>query len=233
MSLIAIMQPTYLPWLGYFAMIDRADRFVLLDNVQFARRSWQSRNQIKTANGPQWLSVPVFSGGKRDQLIREVDIERGRDFPHAHVRALELNYRKTPFYGRYAERPAAELTAERAKLCDLTSGLIRWLCGEFGIETPITSASSLAAEGSKADRLANICAELGAKAYLSAPGSQDYIEESDAFEQAGIAVHYHHYEHPSYPQPYGDFLPFMSAVDLLFNCGPESLSIIRGGVKDA
>ena len=97
MTSAAIMQPTYLPWCGYMALIESVDEFVLLDTVQFAKRSWQQRNQIKTRNGPLWLTVPVVSKGLRNQKICDVKIDTERDFPQRHIRTIELNLSKTPF----------------------------------------------------------------------------------------------------------------------------------------
>ncbi|GAB4352962.1 MAG: WbqC family protein [Kiloniellaceae bacterium] len=234
MTTIAIMQPTYLPWIGYFGMIDRADRFVFLDSVQFARRSWQQRNRIKTANGVQMLTVPVLKKGARDQSIAEVQIDTAARFAEKHRRAIEHALGKSPYFKDYAGPLFAILEGGHAKLADLNIALIGWLCEAFGIDGDFARSSEIAAEGSKAELLAALCTALGGEVYLSAPGSADYIEESDAFERAGVTVAYHRYDHPAYPQLHGPFEPYMSAVDLLFNCGPGSLERIRAGyVEDA
>jgi hypothetical protein len=229
---IAIMQPTYLPWIGYFAMIDRVDRFVYLDSVQFAKRSWQQRNRIKTANGELMLSVPVLSKGKREQTIAEAQIDWGGGFAEKYARSIEHAYRSAPHFAEHFEPLKAKLSEQAPSLADYTIGLIDFLCGRFGITTPRERSSSLRAEGQKAELLAAICKELSAGRYLSAPGSREYIEESDAFERAGVVVNYHEYTHPAYPQGAGDFLPYMAAIDLLFHCGSEAgLRIIRQGVS--
>lgn len=225
------MQPTYLPWLGYFALIDRADKFVFLDTVQFARRSWQQRNRIKTADGPKWLTVPVLSKGKRDQYISETCIDDSRNFPAAHIRALELNYSKAPFYSEYAPKLFSVMDNEHEKICDLTIALISHICDEIGINTPLSRSSELDAGGTKTDLLADICGKIGADHYISAPGSKTYIEESSAFDDAGIMVSYNDYSHPTYDQRFGDFEASMSIVDLLLNVGPESLSVVRQGCR--
>jgi len=234
MTTIAIMQPTYLPWIGYFGMIDRADRFVFLDSVQFARRSWQQRNRIKTANGVQMLTVPVLKKGARDQTIAEVQIDTAARFAEKHRRAIEHALGKAPYFKDYSGALFAILEGGHEKLGELNIALIRWLCDAFGIEADFARSSEIAVEGSKADLLAALCRALDGDVYLSAPGSADYIEESDAFERAGIKVAYHRFEHPGYAQPHGPFEPYMSAIDLLFNLGPESLACIRSGyVEDA
>jgi hypothetical protein len=233
MTTIAIMQPTYLPWIGYFGMIDQADRFVFLDSVQFARRSWQQRNRIKTANGVQMLTVPVLKKGAREQTIAEVQIDAGARFAEKHRRAIEHALGKAPHFKDYAEGLFAVLEGGHEKLADLNIALIRWLCEAFGIAADFARSSEIAAEGAKADLLAALCTALGGEVYLSAPGSADYIEESDAFETAGVTVAYHHYDHPAYAQLHGAFEPYMSAIDLLFNLGPESLDCIRSGYQES
>ena len=102
MKKIAIMQPTYLPWLGFFGLMKSVDLFIILDSVQFAKRSWQQRNQIKTIVGPKWITIPVFSKGKREQLISEVLIDYSRDYPDNHMKTLELNYKTTPYFELFA-----------------------------------------------------------------------------------------------------------------------------------
>lgn len=229
MTTVAIMQPTYLPWIGYFGMIDRADIFVFLDTVQFARRSWQQRNRIKTANGPLMLTVPVHKKGARDQKIGEVMIDEGARFAEKHVRAIEHALSKAPYFTEHSGQLFAILGMGHQKLADLNIEMITWLAQAMGISCKFVRSSEINATGSKADLLANICEALDGETYLSAPGSRDYIESSAAFRTHGITVSYHHYEHPTYAQLYGEFEPYMSAIDLLFNLGPESLERIRSG----
>lgn len=228
---IAIMQPTYLPWIGYFGMMDSVDIFVLLDSVQFARRSWQQRNQIKTPNGPGWLTVPVLSKGKRDQLIKDVAIDVHRDFPENHIRAIEANYKKSSFFDLYAPELFAILGKKHSKLAELNLELIKWLKCALHTETPLVLSSKLDHEGTKSSLLADLCIKLGATRYLSPLGSRNYLDASDSFEKHGIPIYYFQYNHPEYRQRFGDFLPYMSIIDMLFNVGPESLSIIRKGYR--
>lgn len=229
--IIAIMQPTFLPWIGYFAMIDRVDTFVFLDDVQFSRRSWQQRNRIKTANGELMLSLPVATKGQQDQPIMDVEFNRDHHSPEKLLRTITQSYARAPFFADHQEELGRILQAHASHLCDLNIALIDWLSRAFGITTPTMRSSALGAQGAKADRLADICHRLGADQYLSAPGSQEYIEESAAFAQAGVEVKYHQYEHPIYPQIAGPFLPYMAALDVLFNVGPEAGSVIRQGVR--
>lgn len=228
MTRVAIMQPTYLPWSGYFGLMQSVDVFVLLDSVQFARRSWQQRNQIKTANGAQWLSVPVLSKGKREQLICEVEVDKGSGFAASHRRSIEMSYAKTPHFRQYADALLPLLDNGSPLLADLTIGLILQLKDQLGITSRVLRSSELDGSGAKADLLASLCRQIGATTYVSPPGSREYLDESDAFEEIGVPVQYFEFKHPEYPQPFSEFLPYMSIIDMLFNCGERSWALIRG-----
>ena len=221
---IAIMQPTYLPWIGYFDLIDRVDCFVFLDSVQFNKRSWQQRNRIKGSKGVLWLTVPVLSKGRREQKIAEVEIDLTRQFQAKHLKTIMSCYSKTPFCQKYIDELSTILNKSHQWLVELNIELIQWFCRNLGISTQTARSSCLSVEGKKAELLANICEALGADCYLSA-----YIEENNLFKQKKIYLDYHAYKHPKYTQPYGDFLPYLSTVDLLFNMGDSSLPIIREG----
>lgn len=228
---VAIMQPTYLPWSGYFGLMRSVDLFIFLDSVQFARRSWQQRNQIKTANGAQWLTVPVVSKGRRDQHIDEVEIDPTARFEVAHRKAIDHTYGKAPYYAAAAHEVLAPLVAPGASLAELNIALIAGVAARLGVSTPTMRSSALHGEGAKADLLVSLCRQVGATEYISPPGSQDYLDESDAFAAAGIPVRYFQFKHPEYPQLFGDFLPYMSCIDMLFNCGDASLSLIETGCE--
>jgi hypothetical protein len=230
---IAVSQPTYLPWLGYFDLIDQADTFVLLDNVQFQKQSWQQRNRIKGPTGLQWLSVPVVFRGLLGQRINEVVI-RDAGFPADHLRAIELSYRKAPFFDHYFEQitkifekyPAGSL------LVQLNVELIKWFCLVFSIKTPLLCSSGQGASGRRSDLLVNLSLDLRATTYLSAPGSATYLlEDLTKFSNAGIEVAFHNYMHPEYQQRFPPFVPYAAALDLLFNEGDSSPEILRSGRK--
>lgn len=226
---VAIMQPTYLPWIGYFSLMDRVDHFVILDSVQFDRRSWQQRNRIKTASDIQMLTIPALTKGKRDQLICEVEIDQQSRFKSKHQNAIKFAYAAAPFYDQYSDLIFNALGKDTPLLAELTIGLIRELRDLLGITTEISKSSEMDIQGSKADLLANICEKLDATEYVSPPGSRAYMDASTAFSDRGIAVRYHEYEHPVYTQMHGGFEPFMSTIDLLFNAGEDSLKILRKG----
>jgi WbqC-like protein family len=228
---IAIAQPTYLPWLGYFDLLDQVDKFVLLDTVQFEKQSWQQRNRIKTPTGLMWLTVPVVFRGRLGQSIVDVEI-REPDFWRNHLRAVELNYRRAPFFDDY--NPAfCELlrtASSGLRLADLTIGLLRWLAEAIGISTPIVRSSELAVDGKRTQLLAEVCSLLGATTYVSPLGSADYLlNELPILTGRSINVVFQHYEHPEYRQLFPPFEAHASVLDLLFNEGGNSLATLRKG----
>jgi hypothetical protein len=225
------MQPTYLPWLGYFDLMDQVDIFIFLDNVQFAKRSWQQRNRIKTPRGLEWLTVPVIVRGRYHQLIKEVEIS-DVDFWKKHVRAIELNYSRAPYFEDFF--PELLSIFENGKpwksLLELNTELIKWLTKVIGIKTPVVRASSLGVVGKRTSLLAAICQSIGATRYISPIGSAGYLlGEIQEFTHKNIEVFFHHYTHPTYNQLFPPFLPFASVIDLVFNEGPKSLEIIQSG----
>lgn len=226
---VAIMQPTYLPWLGYFDLIDQSECFVFLDSVQFEKRSWQQRNRIKGPDNVLWLTVPVLTKGRRDQRIDEVMIDQTQAFQEKHIKTITHLYSRASFFVQYTDGLSIVLRKSHQFLADLNIELIRWLCTQLGIETEMVRSSSLNVEGGKVELLVNICKALGADRYLSAAGSRTYIEENNLFVPNGIDLVYHDYRHPEYRQLHGQFVPYLSVVDLLFNEGPSSLSVIRAG----
>ena len=228
---VAISQPTYLPWIGYFDLIDQVDLFVLLDNVQFEKRSWQQRNRIKTPAGLQWLTIPVASRGKREQRIVDVEVSEP-EFWRDHLCTIDLNYRRAPFFKIYFDSlsQCVEREVAQSNLSRLTIGIIGWLKDSLGINTRMIRSSDLPVQGKRTELLANICASLGASEYLCPLGSADYLlGDLPLMTSQGIEVRFHHYEHPEYRQLYPQFLPYACALDLLFNEGENALNIIRRG----
>jgi WbqC-like protein family len=230
---IAINQPTYLPWIGYFDLIDQVDLFVLLDQVQFVKQSWQQRNRIKTANGLQWLTIPVMCRGRFGQLIKDAEI-RDPDFCRKHIRAIELAYRRSPYFTTYFPALSARLEElSSGLLADLNIGLIRLLMEFLGISTPLVRASALPVVGKRTQLLANICQLVGATEYVSPLGSAEYlIPEQALLCGRGTAIAFQHYQHPEYRQSHSPFESFASVLDLLFNCGPNALDIVRSGRRE-
>ena len=229
MTTVAIMQPTYLPWLGYFDLIDRSDIFVFLDSVQFDKRSWQQRNRIKTPNGELMLTVPVLTKGRFNQNICDVIIDKSQKFEKKHFSSIRLNYKKSKYYELYIQELEKIFNSKISKLTDLNMRLIEWLSLKLGANTKFYYSSKLDARGSKTELLVNICNEINANHYLSPSGSKRYIDKNNLFVKSGIKLSYQNYKHPTYSQLYGDFIPYMSVIDLLFNEGKKSLELIKSG----
>lgn len=227
------MQPTYLPWIGYFDLMEQGDVFVFLDSVQLNRRSWQQRNRVKGPSGEQMLTVPVLSKGLRDQKISETRIDPASDFARKHLAAVRANYARAPYFSAVFPGLESALTAGYEALADLNIALIVWLAERLGIRRKMLRSSALEAAGAKTDLLVSVCGAVKADRYLSARSSMEYIEP-ERFSERGIGLAYHAYEHPVYPQLHGEFLPYLSALDLLFNAdGPRALEIMRSGRRPA
>jgi hypothetical protein len=227
---IAISQPGYLPWTGFFDLIDQVDQFVLLDDAQFVKQSWHQRNRIKSATGLQWLTVPVIFRGRLGQSLCEVEI-REPDFWQKHLRSVEVNYGRARYFETYFPqlKTILEDCGRDGRLIDLNLALILWIAGQLSIKTLMVRSSSLKIEGKKSEHLVSICERLGATDYLSPRSATYLLDDLSMFADAGIGVWFQNYTHPEYEQRFPPFLPYPSVLDLLFNEGPEAGEIMRGG----
>ncbi len=224
---VAIHQPHYLPWLGYVAKWAAADRFIFLDTVQYAKNGWQNRNRIKTAAGPQWLTVPVRA--RLGTPIAEVTIDAGQPWARRHLRAIELAYGRAVGWDRHAESLRTFYEQPWRELATLAVANARWLAGALGIATPSRLASELrVTQTDPTERLVDLCRAVGASAYLAGPDGVKYMDVK-RFRQAGIEVRAQAYEHPVYPQLHGAFVPFLSGLDLLLTTGADALAVVRRG----
>ena len=219
------MQPTYLPWIGYFDLIDQSDFFVFFDNVQFSKQSWQQRNKIKTVNGELLLTIPIFQN--QNQKINEVKIDNKLNWKGKHERSIKFNYNKAPYFDRYSKFIEDIYRKDWEYLIDLNIHIIKYITKEMNLEKKFILSSKLDLKGNKTELLVNICKKLDADTYLSPLGSKEYIEENNLFKKEGIKLEYQHFEHQKYHQLFGDFIPYLSIIDLLFNEGEQSLKIIR------
>ncbi len=226
--IVAVHQPQYLPWIGYIDKIDKADVFVLLDNVQYKKNEWQNRNKLRTANGWQWLTVPVTY--RFPQLINEVEINNKDRWQHRQQQAILTNYRKAPCWSLLEPFFEDLFRSEWRTVSQLNIHVIKSLTGILGVKTPLHVASDLVQFPEDPDeRLIAITKHFQADTYLAGSGGQDYMD-MQKYEQAGIRVIFQDFRHPVYNQLFGDFIPFMSVIDLIFNHGNESLKILRGHV---
>ncbi|MDY6971687.1 MAG: WbqC family protein [Thermodesulfobacteriota bacterium] len=224
---VGILQPGYLPWLGFFEQLHRCDIFVLYDDVQFEKGGWRNRNRIKTANGPQWLTVPVLMKGEGFPLIKDVAINSSANWIKKHIKSITQNYSNAPFFGQYSDGLFEILDRSRDYLVDLNLELIHWLTRELDISTPTVLSSDLGIAGSNVTRLIDIINDLGGSCFYEGSAGRNYIDVG-LFEDAGISLVFQQYDHPRYPQLHGDFMSHLSIIDLLFNCGPKSLNILSG-----
>ena len=220
----AIMQPTFLPWIGYFDLIDQSDVFVFLDDVQFEKQSWQQRNRVRSPIGLDWLTVPVYIKGRSGQTIREVEI-KSDIFPDKHIKTLKQHYSKCGYFSEYwQELESILLRAKQDKsLADLNISLIRWLADLLGISSQYVLASNLKVEDRRSQRLLRILKSINADTYLSPRGSMEYlIEDRQIFEDAELPIVFQSFTQPIYNQRYAPFQSGVSAIDLLFNEGASS-----------
>lgn len=224
---VAIVQSSYIPWKGYFDLIRACDEFVLLDDVQFTRRDWRSRNRIKTKDGLVWLTIPVHNKGRYHQLIQDVTVSDPA-WGTRHWRTIHANYARTPFFDDYAplfERLFLNPVSDRLSL--INHSFIGAICDSLGITTRISWSSGYQTRDGRNERLIDVCRSAGATEYLSGPSAREYID-IDAFAENGISVMFARYEgYPEYAQPYPPFEHAVSILDLLFCTGPQALEYMK------
>jgi hypothetical protein len=224
--IVTVHQPQYLPWLGYFDKMRRADVFCYLDNVQYKKNDWQNRNRIKTARGWQWLTVPVHY--RYPQKICEVTINNTVKWKNKHRQALISNYNRAPFFKEFFELLEPVYLKDWELLCELNMHLIEQLRAVLKLDQqPTVKASDFDLSEEPTDRLIDICQALKADTYLAGQDGVNYMN-MERFEQRGIRVIVQDFKHPVYPQAFEGFQSHMSVVDLLFNCGPQSLEKTKG-----
>ena len=204
-----------------------ADVFVFLDNVQFEHRSWQCRNRIKFANGIAWLTIPTHHGAK--SKIYDVDIDNTKPWMRQHWNAIKTSYGKAPYFEQYSPFLKATYEREWTKLADLNIYVAKYLAAQLGVSPTFVQASKIGLEGKRTKLLLEICKMFGANRYLSSIGAKDYMEEDGAaeiFEKEGIRVDFLEVNDIVYPQLFGEFIPDLSAIDCLFNCGSDAMKVM-------
>lgn len=223
-----ILQPHYIGWIGLYAMIDACNVFVVYDDIQFEHQSWQHRNKIRNQDGWMWLTVPIIR--REGQLINEVMINNSTHWQKDHWKSIQQNYSSTPYFKQHKEwleEIYCHFTWD--KLIDLNVYLLKILVWQLNIKIPqIVKSSEMATEGHKTDRLLPILKKLKADTYISGVGAKDYLEVKK-LNDAGIEVKWFEYQHPVYPQK-GEFIPYLSALDLLMNTGDKAIDYLRQGV---
>lgn len=225
---VVILQPAYIPWRGYFDQIRRADLFIFYDDVQYDKHGWRNRNQIKTAQGKQWLTIPVHSHGVTDGIsIKDVRIDWSKPWAKNHLKALTFAYGKAPYFKKYLPLIESFYSRHDEMLSDFTIATTETIARILGITRTrfMRSSEVVNVSGQKTERLIQILTSVGATHYLSGPSARDYIEQ-EKFDKAGITLEYIKYDYPPYEQLYPPFEPFVSILDLLFMTGERALDYI-------
>jgi hypothetical protein len=231
--LVAIHQPTFFPWLGYLHRMANADLFVILDHVQFERRNYQNRTMIRLEDEGRWLTVPVVQISQKEKIIEKMvdnpeDTSGNRWWGPNSFNTLKYAYRKAPFFDAYAAELRDIFHARWDKLLDLDMATIEFLRKHLDITTPMVKSSTLSPEGQRSELLLDICQRVNASAFFGGMGGSRAYLNKDAFDAARMGVVWQDFTHPVYPQQgAAPFIKGLSALDLLFNCGPKSAQILR------
>lgn len=232
-KVVSIIQSNYIPWKGYFDIIRHSDLFILYDEVQYTNNDWRNRNRIKTADGVQWLTIPVHYTAKFSQSIRETRIAQANWYAK-HWKTLQMVYGRAPHFKAYKERvEALYMSMEGVELLsDVNEAFIRAICGWLGIKTEIRQSSAFTMQAGRVERLVSLCEQTGATHYLSGPAAQAYIE-GVAFASHGIELLYMDYDgYPEYKQHYPPFDHKVSILDLLFHVGDDAPLYLKAMADD-
>ena len=229
---VSIHQPDFIPWLGFFDKIRLSDLFIIGDNVQFRKKGWTNRNQIKTANGVSWLTIPVHQElGQPINVVKiRKDSQNNMEWYETHLRTLQVNYGKSKFFDEYIGHIEKIYHKKHEFLADFNLELLDMILKILDINVPILKLSEMNLKGEKTELIVNICKKIGADSYLSGKGGANYMDEN-LIKSNNIKLVYHKFNHPEYEQRFMKlgFIPNMSIIDLLFNEGPNSLNIIKSG----
>ena len=221
---VVILQPSYIAWRGYFDQIRRADVFVFYDDVQYDKHGWRNRNQIKTHQGKQWLTIPVHAKGATQGMpIKDVRIDWSKPWAKSHLKALTVSYSKAPYFKEYLPLLESFYQQRYELLADFTIETTARLACELGFNSTrfLRSSELPNIEGQGTDRLISLLTQLGAKHYMSGPSAIEYMEP-EKFAAAGITFEYMQYNYPEYPQLYPPYDPYVSILDLLFMTGKDA-----------
>lgn len=231
-KVVAIIQSNYIPWKGYFDIINMVDEFVLYDDMQYTRRDWRNRNKIKTPNGLIWLTIPVEVKGKYFQKINETVIN-DPSWARQHWEAIRHNYAKAKYFKQYKDVfEELYLTMNENYLSKVNHKFIQAINKLLGITTNVTFSSDYELVEGKTERLVGLCKTLGATEYISGPAAKDYVVDS-LFEQENIKLSWMDYSnYPEYTQMYPPFEHGVTVLDLLFNEGEQAPRFMKSFQKD-
>jgi hypothetical protein len=222
---VVVHQPDFLPYLGFFHRFLHADTYVALDHVQFVQHSagaWTHRDKIKTRQGEAWLSLSVKKC-TLDTAIKDVTLSDQSSWKASNLNLLRENYGKAPFFAQMFSRLESLYNNRFERMVSFNLALIDMVCDLLNIRIERINSSDLDVAGRKSDMVAAIVGEVGGTRYLSGKGAAAYHDQTP-FEGRGIEVIWQRFEHPVYPQQFGNFIPYLSVIDALFNCGPDETS---------
>lgn len=228
-TILSAHQPVYLPWLGLFHKIALSDIFCVFDIVQYQRKDFNNRNKINTPREPIWLTVPVKSSGRFDTVISNIEIINN-GWQKKHLKSIEINYKKAPYFEENFDGLKKILSTHYQYLIDLNFDVLVYLLKLLDIKTKIIKASDHSFIGTKSDLVLDMCAKLNADVYVFGEQGRNYAD-IDSFNDKNITLYFQSYNHPVYKQNFGEFKPFLSVLDLIFNEGKNSKNIILSNNK--
>tara|TARA_Y100000589_G_scaffold319349_1_gene347807 strand:- start:16 stop:786 length:771 start_codon:yes stop_codon:yes gene_type:complete len=227
-----ISQPTFMPWIGWFDLVDQAKTMVLLDDVSFSKQTWQQRNKIRTQKGLEFITVPVKTSGRLGQKIYDCELS-DNTFAKKIFKTIRFNYSRSKhsYLIDQIEKVFLDSLHDK-KLFSLNKAIIQWMCNYLGIKTKMIDASDLSIQGKRGEHVSLICKKIESHNYLSPLGAENYLRDDImSFQNKKINIFLHQYDHPTYEQVYMPFLPYASILDLVLNEGEKSLEIIKQGRK--
>ena len=230
--IVAAHQPHYLPWLGYLDKLAKADRFIVMDDLQYEDQNYQNRQRLKLNDGPHWFTVPLVRGSQADRIVDKKIDNTGYGSRHHWQRrtwrTLQVHYGRAPHFAHYAKDLEILYTRRWDHLIDLQLHVLDLACRWLDITTPIVRATTLHLTGQKTDRILDFCQKTGAKIYLTGAGGSTGYLDTDKLAAAGVSTMWQRFTHPTYPQRYAGcgFVSHLAFIDLLCNCGPESAAVI-------
>ncbi|KKP36919.1 hypothetical protein A2483_03625 [Candidatus Peregrinibacteria bacterium RIFOXYC2_FULL_33_13] len=229
MNTVVILQPSYIPWLGYFDQINKSDNFVFFNDVQYTRRDWRNRNKIKTLDDQEkYLTIPVNNKGNFFALIKDIQINYQDNWIASHLGIISDNYRKTPYFQEFYPILQKFFSQKFTYLSELNIEMIKTISDYLGIKHVkfhLSSNLNISPYKDPTEHLIKICQNLNASAYLTGDSAQSYLDH-EQFKKTNINLLFHGYKHPEYKQQGNNFLSHLSIIDLIFNHGPESLKIL-------
>lgn len=222
-----ILQPGFIPWLGFFELMYKCDVFIFLDDVQFTKRDWRSRNRIKTPDGPKWLTLPVKTKGRFSQLIKDTELDNSKNWPSQHLKTIKMNYSRSPYFNTLYPKIEEIYNCSWNLLFDIDIALIKLLIKELCLKPELlrSSETKTSTKETGKDKIIKICEAVGATHFYSGAAGKT-IYDFESFEKHNIVLEFQQYQHPEYKQLWGNFVSYLSVMDLIFNHGEKSLNVL-------